>query len=453
MKWELVTEEQKQYIKDNFWKMEQKEMANNLGIGFYDVNYICQILKLSRLWKYDDEKLIKLCDGTRSYLDIQKEMPHRTRNSIERRCQQLKINQLIKRENSDFTVQELESFKLDYPKYSNKELSEIYNKTENQISGLARTLNLYKIEEVLFNSKINNSIKATVKAVSFKNENEYLCFTNDIKKIQEVTHNNICELKQKYKNINFKYIKAKIEETHNCKIFNKNKKYIVIYYCDSELETAFKFYKNVLNGVKIQMGKYIKIKKQETVKLLFKYYFKRKNIEVDKKFFINNGKEQILNDTKLRFYIENLFVDYYDFLKFCYPTYNFIKDDFKIIDGQKFDSFEEADVYNCFKQYKDIKIKKNYKKYFNEEETEFYIPDFILLYKDIKIICEYYGLYKEYDNYKKSKEYREKTKRKNKFFKKNYKYFLPIYPPKNRHRFEEGIIKQIEEYFNKIMFN
>ena len=331
----IISDEQKEYIKKYFWTKEKREIAKDLNLKPYKISAICKELNLTKSWVYDDCILINLCDGTRSYLDLQEHLSHRTRDAIEHRCQILKINHLVKRENSEFTIQEIEQFKLDFPIYTDADLMLIYNKTYQQIRRLAGTLKLNKNCEIAYNAKINNGLKATLingKNNLFRNLNEYNIFINLIKNVKDYQHE-IKNIIAKYNHLELNYIRSLIYKYHNVSfIYDKNEEIIYINNNSSELINAFKLYKQFLLGNTDCMGKIISIKRKDTVKMLFKYHMYKENISNIKDFLINCNYGEYLSNIKLDSIVEKLFNGYYDFITYCYPQHKLKPWDFKILD-------------------------------------------------------------------------------------------------------------------------
>jgi hypothetical protein len=113
-------------------------------------------------------------------------------------------------------------------------------------------------------------------------------------------------------------------------------------------------------------------------------------------------------------------------------------------DGTKMGSFEEAIIYNFIhnemgiKDLKSIGFKKEGKYIFNvrleDNEDKFYAPDFVIekveeiIFKK-PIIIEYYGLLSPSNENKMLKMYKEKVKRKNKYYNESENIiFVDIYP-------------------------
>lgn len=149
---------------------------------------------------------------------------------------------------------------------------------------------------------------------------------------------------------------------------------------------------------------------------------------------------------------------YYDSLFDCfcelYPEFGLKVEDFIPIgcDGvTKLNSYQEKIAFDYIfnelnlKTIKAIGLKKEYK-YANKEFNESYFPDFIISnVLDKPIIIEYYGLYdlKRADNIL-IKNYIEKTKRKNEFYRNNQSiYFIDLY--------KEDLDNNCFEVKNKLM--
>jgi hypothetical protein len=115
---------------------------------------------------------------------------------------------------------------------------------------------------------------------------------------------------------------------------------------------------------------------------------------------------------------------FYQWLNKLYPEWNLTPEDFSEnhgFDGIRLNSSEEVSVYNLMKKDLSLDVKaiglgKTFKFYDSNTKNN-YVPDFLINYKNRKIIVEYFGLYRE--KYGKSeilKNYYFKTHDKIKYF-------------------------------------
>ena len=150
---------------------------------------------------------------------------------------------------------------------------------------------------------------------------------------------------------------------------------------------------------------------------------------------------------------------YYEWLSILYPEWGLTERDFKLKiakDGVKLNSMEELYIYEFIKYCLNIDIKaiglSKQDKFYNEKYNENYLPDFkISKYKNIKlnktIIIEYYGYYILWDNCNMIKEYKERTHRKNEYYKSNPDiHFIDLYPTDLKNNFE-GVRNKLTSFF------
>lgn len=150
--------------------------------------------------------------------------------------------------------------------------------------------------------------------------------------------------------------------------------------------------------------------------------------------------EKYFSLTMMYYYGNKIFLDYFDFNKMDYSKYNY-----KVADGFIFDSKEEKDIYIQLKKLCSKVIKCNFKehKLLNKKYNENYIPDFLI---NDKIITEYYGMYKDNPPNNIFKDYKEKTIRKNEYYKSNNFLFIDLYPEDIKNNFA-GLKRKFESFF------
>ena len=146
---------------------------------------------------------------------------------------------------------------------------------------------------------------------------------------------------------------------------------------------------------------------------------------------------------------KELFCDYFKWKNIALD-YNQIK----LIDNQRFDSLEEMSVYNFIKNLKfDIRKYPRKDKLFNIKYNESYIPDYYLIFNNIKIIIEYFGLYYPTNTSDFINTYVNKTHRKNEFYHDNEYYYIDLYPEDIKDGFK-GVENKLTSFFiNKLNIN
>jgi hypothetical protein len=157
--------------------------------------------------------------------------------------------------------------------------------------------------------------------------------------------------------------------------------------------------------------------------------------------------------------IYHYYESFYEWLNYLHPEYGLDKKDFNVfiaLDGKtKLESMEEKLVFDCiYNDLRVINIKKitHKSKLFNEKENEYYIPDFrITKIEKIKlnkpVVIEYYGMYLDKPHNKIFQSYKDKTLRKNEFYKNNSDiYFIDLYPQDIKNQCE-GVRQKITSFF------
>jgi hypothetical protein len=120
---------------------------------------------------------------------------------------------------------------------------------------------------------------------------------------------------------------------------------------------------------------------------------------------------------------------FYQWIIESFPEYVFLPEEFQLLmgeDGQVCDSKEELVLHNLFiKWFSKLRIQREAKRFYNKQDNDTYIPDWIIEKDGQEFIVEYFGLY-ESDLYK---GYTEKTKRKIAYYQSLPEYFfINIFP-------------------------
>lgn len=179
-------------------------------------------------------------------------------------------------------------------------------------------------------------------------------------------------------------------------------------------------------------------------------------------YLVNNGYSMLPSCIKKYKYYSNM----YQWINFLYPEFNLTEYNFKVFitcDGiYKCDSYEEKIIYDfIYKNYNldIIKFKNNryQKEFYNYKCKENYFPDFIVekindIKLDKKLIIEYYGMLSNKTINSRYLSYKEKTIRKNEFYKNNPDiYFIDLYTDDLKNNFFG--LKQKFEFFFMSNFN
>lgn len=161
---------------------------------------------------------------------------------------------------------------------------------------------------------------------------------------------------------------------------------------------------------------------------------------------INNSiARKYFNATLVSIYHFDGLIEYLEYIK---VNYNDSSRKF-IFNKILFDSKEEKNlyVYILNKGFRIYKCSKS-NKFYNKIHNEYYIPDFFIEFDNIKIIIEYFGMYKNNDSLNKIYEnYKTKTHRKVEFYQHLNDYlFIDLYPNDLKNNFE-GVRNKLTSFF------
>ena len=139
-----------------------------------------------------------------------------------------------------------------------------------------------------------------------------------------------------------------------------------------------------------------------------------------------------------KFKIIYMYFDFYN-IKISSPLW---------FDNSRFDSKEEVMVYKYIKCDLKLNINKNtVHKFNNKKYNESYVPDFYIEYKCKKIIIEYFGMYRDRSSNDVYTNYKNKTHRKNEYYKSNSNIcFIDLYPNDLKNNFA-GVRKKLTSSF------
>jgi len=443
-------------------------------------------------WTNEEISILKKEACGKTYAELLKYLPHRTRSAIEYRCQKLGLNTYIRHQNDKSWSSEDIAFLKN--NHGILEISEIANKL-NRTSGAIN----YQISKLGMNCR----------KIWSKEEVQKLLLYHKVYNISQMEE--LLKFNKTKKQIRKKLSLLQISVCKTTK------------YKYNNLIEVFEDYKKILEGsIKRFKNSYSK----EYDILLFKYYLKKNNIVPNKEWVYNLSFSKILTKAKLHGSIKRNWGTYYNFISHCFSSYelkeynfkklpvpngfwevnyncydhiSFIIDtmieesviscpsqiinmgscelkkyfnktmlstrgvnifcqylDFKNIkyynknywDGIKFDSMEEMNVYRYIKNSLGINIKKYQgDSFYNKKYQEGYIPDFILNINDTPLYVEYFGMYILNKKHKIFKKYIEKTHRKNEYFNslKDIDY-LALYPEDLQDNFK-GIKEKIMPFY------
>jgi len=150
---------------------------------------------------------------------------------------------------------------------------------------------------------------------------------------------------------------------------------------------------------------------------------------------------------------------YCAWLNSIYPEWKLENSDFKkhiALDGTKLDSYEELMFYNytnSLEYISIIKCNRMIHKFRNLKHEENYIPDFLIdkindIELDKPLYIEYYGMYtyKLYKNNKTGDDYRDKTHRKEEYYKNNPDiYYIGLFPSDLKNNFQ-GVREKLTSF-------
>ena len=220
-------------------------------------------------------------------------------------------------------------------------------------------------------------------------------------------------------------------------LYNKNITDLYIWFCQKYFSIALSYsdfrvktigYWNSKDNCDLELKRYVKsLFDQE---LINEVNFKNSLAKFfNAKWLYLNGYTYLVNANYKNY---NTAV-FYDWLNELYPEWDLKPSDFKLfigIDGKSIlDSAEEKFVFDYIYQdffinsIKSIGTKRNKKYMFIDEDRKYY-PDFVIEYYNGKllnkpIIIEYYGLYNDKSVFGYYKEYKDKTIKKDLYFKNN----------------------------------
>lgn len=428
----------------------------------------------------------------------------RTISSVNHQYQ--RMNLPLKKEYNVWTKNEIETLKINYPIItdSNELYNMLPNKTPSAIKIKARRLKLYKNNDIYKDIKKQNSHKSNLYWSKEKekilieyidkfgvDENLYKIFPEHIKQFIDDKL-----IKLGYKDM------SSIKSIHNL-LLNKNIKNL-------NLQDIIFIYKKILSG-ELNGFNDVLIDKYKII-FCFKYYLYINNINFNKRDWIKLNFGDFIQKTKLKLYIKKVFGSYYNFITECFPNYGFKQWEFEILDVPNNYWENKYNRFSCIKYglenllsdgwiknydevfniTKDLKIKYFHKtliavygvnsiieffdfnkikynldalnyyndirfeskeerdlyvfleilgfniekcgikdKFYNSTDNENYIPDYIIRFMDKKILIEYFGMYKEYNmnSHIKYINYYHKMKRKICFYNSlKEDLFLDIYP-------------------------
>ena len=335
-------------------------------------------------WINDEiQKLISLCNNSKTYEEISEFFPNRTLNAIKTQCSKLNLCNLVITKFQKWTEKDIKILK----QCNGKTINEIYE---------------------IFNHKIKET------AIIYK-----------------------C------KQLNIKTIDKNLWTKEEINILKK--------YCNDGLDKLLIMLPNRTSDGIFQICQRLNIKikrfhlwtKEET-DLLFKNCNGQQINTIDElhKLFPQYSRKQVLKKCQ----IENL-------MQYIIGTNIHIGCDNKT----KLDSYQEKILFDyIYTNFKKINIKaiglNRNNKFYNEKYNENYIPDFLISKynknKLIKpIIIEYYGMYSENPSNQLFKDYKEKTQRKNEYYKSNPDiYFIDLYPTDIKNNFE-GVREKLISFF------
>ena len=397
-----------------------------------------------------------------------------------------------------------------YPKLSNDELLNHFNRSKSSIYYKANSLGLKKEYEHRRNlpqnkTKWNNYLNDELISV-FKCHGENYCYRY---------------FKDKYSNSR-EYIKQKLIDNGlvRCyKVSDKN---------NPNLSDSFLAYKLRLKGEIKSFKSVVNNVKKEHICMLFKYYLKSNNIDDSRENLLKINYGKFLNEICLKEMVKTRFDGYYDFITCCYPKYSFkpwefkilgVKDGFwdnkynrlwciregiknmknesfivydseittleyevlsekvnktlihvfglnciyeyidffnikcenkKVYNNITFDSYEERNVYKYIFENISNDIEKcsrsNDKYYLKDSVDNYYVPDFKIITNKKSIIIEYFGMYSLKNKHKIFSKYKEKTKRKIDYFNSLEDVYFIALFPKDLKNNFEGVREKLTSF-------
>lgn len=440
-----------------------------------------------KTWSNDELMILKENSYGKTYDELSKLLPNRTRATIEGKCQALGLNKYIKLGNCKTWLDEDMIFlKNNHGKIPIVDIAKMLNKTKAEVS--------YQIRKLRINCQIIWSDEEV--ELLFKNYK-----SKDVRQLSSLLKTKT--EKQIYKKMTLLKL--------TCKPIDKTS-YM-------NLNEVFKDYKRILKGEINKMKKDYPLNYDI---LLFKYYLKVSNIIPTKDWVYSIHFSKFMKSCRLWNRIKKKWHSSYDFISACFPQYNlkeynfktlqvregFWKNDFNCYDNIKygikqalknnsienpedilifnlddiykyfnrtmiyyrgkeilykyldfykipydsklywndirFDSIEEMSVYKYIKNNHEFQITKCRNiMFYNDMYNEGYKPDFLIEDKDI--IIEYFGLYLDKESLF-IKNYIDKTNRKIEYYSTISKYnFIYLYPEDLKNNFE-GVSKKLAPF-------
>lgn len=201
---DLWTEEECEILKNNYYlgmKRLLELLPNKTNNGIWNHSRILSLnIPYIIDWQYEEIELLKsLCDGTRTYDDLQKCFPNKTIKQINGKCKKLNINNLVKKRIDYWSEDEYNYLINNYNILSISEIIDYLGRTINAIETKASKLKLtnntsqsWTQEEIdllyelhknkidrstvfeVFNYRTYPSVKGQIKKLKLRFHNDYI---------------------------------------------------------------------------------------------------------------------------------------------------------------------------------------------------------------------------------------------------------------------------------------
>jgi len=410
-------------------------------------------------WSEDETNLLLKVYKDKSAFEISKIITTKTTTSIRNRCCKLnlQINKLeYHYDNKDFITCKLCGIEKEYTGDNFPKNSLICKECSNKLNNIEKYKRKHNI--ILDFNKMYNTY-SIIEWYEIFRTNKIKCIPKEI-----FTNENIL--------IIIKYVLTEILNKKSRKeILEVSRKELYKYRLAGMLTKIDSNYVNILNQIFPEFN----YKIWEMNGVIGHFWEDINNVDDYMRWFVENevkivdAKNEVsriftvsslrsINNHILNYLLLSMkwYSSYYEWLNKLYPEWELTTDHFKqniAKDGETLDSMEELKVYEFIKcdLLFDIKTTNNTSskdKFYNLDEKENYVPDFIskFINPEIKLIIEYFGFWKDNPDNHIFIEYHDKTLRKIKFFNSldDYK-FIGLFPSDLKNNFQ-GVREKLTSF-------
>lgn len=310
---DMWTELGDNFLKDNYSIMTHQEMANLLNKSKDYVSKKCATLGLKKanktVWEKWHIDFLKDNYNNMNFEELAKAI-HKTPSSVATKAKKLGFR---KHYSTKWETSELDILVKYYP-ISNMEtlLNLLPNRTPEAIRTMSTTLKLYKTEETY--SEIMLELSKRVKCSWTEDKNKLLIDSFDKDNPSDIY--DLFPFNRKY------FLDGKMQQLGLIEKSDRQKASDSINDIENiTLQEILILYRKILNG-EISGFKICKPTKSQLI-ICFKYYLHKNNIKYNRDFWLNSNLHNLLDDTKLLFYVYDHYESGLDFICHCFPMYNF----------------------------------------------------------------------------------------------------------------------------------